>query len=249
MWWAGKRARARTAIAYAGEGAVRLAQGGALVAAARVDGRDAALAALAAGWKEMPAGTRLRVAVGGAACRPYLLPDVEGVAGEADWAAIAASLVEESTGLPPDSPVWLDVGQSTPRLAVAIDAAWLRGIEALAGRRLDSVRPWWAMAIDAARPAPASAAASPSAALVAGGRHGLAVVDSDALVLLLAEGDTYRVARTYALDGEPADVVLNRALVTHDWPAESVSLVEFDGGALPGQGVVEALPFSKEVSA
>ncbi|MDH0867072.1 hypothetical protein [Mitsuaria sp. GD03876] len=240
----------RTAIAYAGEGAVRLAQGGVLMASARVDGREAALAALAAGWKDVPAGTRLRVAVSGAVCRPYLLPEVEGVTGEADWAAIAASLVEESTGLPSDSPVWLDAGQASPRLAVAIDAAWLRGLESLAGRRLESVRPWWAMAIDAARAASASATASPSpAAGAAGGRHGLAVADSEALVLLLAEGDTYRVAQTYTLDGEPADAVLNRALVTHDWPAESVSLVEFEGGALPGQGVAEALPFSKEASA
>lgn len=257
MWWVGKRGTgssrdsrdsrglrglrggheaSRTAIAYASDGAVRLALGGVTQVASVVDGREAALAALAAGLRELPRGTRLRIAVGGAVCRPFLLPEIDGAAGDAEWPAIAAALVEDATGLPPGSPVWLDGGQTSPRLAVAIDAAWLRGIEALGGRALDSIKPWWALAIDASTPSPFSA-----------GLHGLAVADSEMLVLLLADGERYRVAQTYPLEGEAPQAVLSRALVTHDWPDEAVRLIEFDAGALPGQPVSDPLPFSKAI--
>ena len=244
MWWAGKRASARTAVAYAGERAVRLSLGGVLLAASDVDGRDAAVAALAAGVRELPRGTPLRITVSGAVCRPFLLPEVAGVAGEADWIAIARSMVEDRAGLPADSPVWLDNGQSSPRMAVAIDAAWQRELLALGGRVLESVRPWWAVAIEAARASGASGSSLPSA-----DAQGLAIADSDELVLLVAEGDTYRVAQTYPLDGESASAVLNRALVTHDVPAGGIELIEFDTGALPGQPAGNALPFRKEVTA
>ncbi|WP_431045620.1 hypothetical protein [Roseateles sp. L2-2] len=237
MWWAGKRASARTAIAYAGERAVRLSLGGALLVAVDVEGREAALAALAAGIRELPHGTPLRVTVSGAVCRPFLLPEVAGVTEAADWLAIAASMVEDRAGLPPGSPVWLDGGQASPRMAVAIDAAWHHALVALGGRSLASVRPWWALAIESTSTGNAATAT------------GLAVADSDELVLLIADGDTYRVAQTYPLDGESASAVLNRALVTHDVPAGGIELIEFDADALPGQQVDAALPFRKEVQA
>lgn len=222
------------AIAYVGEDAMRLALGGTVLAAAKVEGRDAALAALAAAVRELPRGTRLQVAVSGTVCRPFLLPAVEGVASEAEWQAIAASMVEESVGLPAESPVWLDVGQASPRLAVAMDPAWRQGIETIGGRSLRSVRPWWALAIE-----------SLGSTRADGGIEGLAVADSESLVLLIADGDTYRVAQSYALEGEAPAVVLNRALVTHDGPADGVPLIEFDGVALPGQRVDEHLAFRR----
>ncbi|MFX1678920.1 hypothetical protein PV762_06785 [Mitsuaria sp. CC2] len=248
MWWAGKRASARTAIAYAGERAVRLSLGGALLVAADVDGRESALAALSAGIRDLPRGTSLRVTVSGAVCRPFLLPEVagvagEGVAGKSEWTAIAAALVEDRVGLPAGSPVWLDGGQSSPKMAVAIDAAWRDALVALDGRSLKSVRPWWALAIESTLE---GRAVSTSVSTVAAG---LAVADSDELVLLIAEGDTYRVAQTYPLDGESATVVLNRALVTHDLPSGGIELIEFDTGALPGQQVDAVLPFRKGVPA
>ncbi len=234
MWWAGKRSASRTAVAYVGEDAMRLALGGTVLAAAKVEGRDAALAALAAAVRELPRGTRLQVAVSGTVCRPFLLPAVEGVASESEWQAIAASMVEESTGLPTESPVWLDDGQASPRLAVAMDPAWRQGIEAIGGRSLRSVRPWWALAIESVETTRAD-----------GGSAGLAVADSEALVLLIADGNTYRVAQSYALEGEAPAAVLNRALVTHDGPADGVPLIEFDEVALPGQRVDERLAFRR----
>lgn len=234
MWWAGKRSASRTAIVYAGEGVVRVAVGGAVQMAMKVEGREAALAALSAAVSELPRGIRLHVTVSGTVCRPFLLPAVEGVASEAEWQAIAASMVEESTGLPADSPVWLDDGQVAPRLAVAMDPAWRQGIEAIGGRSLRSVRPWWALAIE-----------SLGSTRADGGSAGLAVADSESLVLLIAEGDTYRVAQSYALEGEAPAAVLNRALVSHDGPAEGVPIIEFDGIALPGQRVDEHLAFRK----
>jgi len=234
VWWAGKRVASRMAIAYVGEDAMRLALRGTVLAAAKVEGRDAALAALAAAVHELPRGTRLQVAVSGTVCRPFLLPAVEGVASEAEWQAIAASMVEESVGLPAESPVWLDVGQASPRLAVAMDPAWRQGIETIGGRSLRSVRPWWALAIE-----------SLGSTRADGGIEGLAVADSESLVLLIADGDTYRVAQSYALEGEAPAAVLNRALVTHDGPADGVPLIEFDGVALPGQRVDEHLAFRR----
>lgn len=234
MWWAGKRSASRTAVAYVGEDAMRLALGGTVLAAAKVEGRDAALAALAAAVRELPRGTRLQVAVSGTVCRPFLLPAVEGVASESEWQAIAVSMVEESTGLPTESPVWLDDGQASPRLAVAMDPAWRQGIEAIGGRSLRSVRPWWALAIESVETTRAD-----------GGSAGLAVADSEALVLLIADGNTYRVAQSYALEGEAPAAVLNRALVTHDGPADDVPLIEFDEVALPGQRVDERLAFRR----
>lgn len=213
---------------------MRLALGGTVLAAAKVEGRDAALAALAAAVRELPRGTRLQVAVSGTVCRPFLLPAVEGVASEAEWQVIAASMVEESTGLPTESPVWLDDGQASPRLAVAMDPAWRRGIEAIGGGSLRSVRPWWALAIESVETTRAD-----------GGSAGLAVADSEALVLLIADGNTYRVAQSYALEGEAPAAVLNRALVTHDGPADGVPLIEFDEVALPGQRVDERLAFRR----
>lgn len=214
---------------------MRLALGGTVLAAAKVEGRDAALAALAAAVRELPRGTRLQVAVSGTVCRPFLLPAVEGVASESEWQAIAASMVEESTGLPTESPVWLDDGQASPRLAVAMDPAWRRGIEAIGGGSLRSVRPWWALAIESVETTRAD-----------GGSAGLAVADSESLVLLIADGNTYRVAQSYALEGEAPAAVLNRALVTHDGPADGVPLIEFDEVALPGQRVDERLAFRRE---
>lgn len=234
MWWAGKRSASRTAVAYVGEDAMRLALGGTVLAAAKVEGRDAALAALAAAVRELPRGTRLQVAVSGTVCRPFLLPAVEGVASESEWQAIAASMVEELTGLPTESPVWLDDGQASPRLAVAMDPAWRQGIEAIGGGSLRSVRPWWALAIESVETTRAD-----------GGSAGLAVADSEALVLLIADGSTYRVAQSYALEGEAPAAVLNRALVTHDGPADGVPLIEFDEVALPGQRVDERLAFRR----
>ena len=98
---------------------------------------------------------------------------------------------------------------------------------------LESVRPWWALAIEAAR----------TGADSSGDLAGVAVADSDSLVLLLAEGETYRVAQAYALEGEPVDSVLSRSLVTHDVDARAVALMRLDMGALPGQTVDERLPF------
>jgi hypothetical protein len=202
--------------------------------AMKVEGREAALAALSAALSELPRGTHLHVSVSGSVCRPFLLPAVEGVASEAEWQAIAASMVEESTGLPAESLLWLDDGQAAPRLAVAMDPAWRQGIEAIGGRSLRSVRPWWALAIE-----------SLGSTRADGESAGLAVADSESLVLLIAEGDTYRVAQSYALEGEAPAAVLNRALVSHDGPAEGVPLIEFDGAALPGQRVDEHLAFRK----
>lgn len=246
MWWAGKRASARAAIAYVGERAVRVSRGGVLLVAAEVDGREAALAALTAALDELPRGTPLHVTVSGAVCRPFLLPEVAGVTGEADWSAIAASMVEDRAGLPADSPVWMDRGQSSPRMAVAIDAAWHRGLLAACGARLHSLRPWWAWGIEAARDA--RDARSARVAETAG-PTGLAVADSDELVLLMAEGEIYREAQTWPLDGESAASVLSRALVTHDLASDGVELIEFETGALPGQQAGDGLPFRKEVRA
>jgi hypothetical protein len=251
------------------ERVVRLAVGGVVTQVTAVDGRESALAALAAGLRELPRGTRVRVAVSGAICRPFVLPDVDGATGEGDWTAIAASMVEDATGLPADSRVWLDAGQASPRLAVAIDAAWLRGLEAL-GARIESVRPWWALAIEAvSMDAGAGVANGPGKAFrpgrlwrrgagpadqagqEGGGNRprGLVATDGDALVLLIAEGEVYRVAQTYAFDGESAATVLSRVRVTHDLGMDEVAWMRVDERVLPGHTLNSRLAFGEEAQA
>ncbi len=229
MWWVGKRAR-RSALAYVGEHVVRVAHGGTLLLASAAVDRADALQKLADGIALLPRGCRVQAFVSGAISRPFLMPQVAGAQGASDWAAVATAVVKTSTGLPSDSAVWMDDGQSSPRLAVAMHSTWKQGIERTCGSKLESLKPWWALALDRAR---------------AGGdaRHGLAVFDSDELVLLVAEGATYVAAQTYALRDESADSLLRRALITNDLAHGALDVVRFSPDEMSGGMVDWGLPF------
>jgi hypothetical protein len=232
VWWAGKRSRRRTAQAYVGLHAVRMVHGEALVHAATTADRDETIQSLVDAIALLPRGTRLQVFVSGAICCPFLIPPVEGARDASDWAAIAASLVEVSTGLPSDSSVWMDEGQSAPRFAIAMHPTWLRDIERACGSMLESLRPWWALAVESVR-------------INGDSRHGLAVFDSDELVLLAAEGETYVTAQTYALHDESSETLLRRALVTNDLSADALDVVRFIRDGQSDGPVNPALPFAQ----
>ncbi|KQV95046.1 hypothetical protein ASC91_25810 [Pelomonas sp. Root1237] len=210
---------------------MRLAQGETLVYAATATDPEDAIRGLADAITLLPRGTRLQVFVSGAICRPFLIPAVEGARDAMDWAAIAATLVEGATGLPSDSLVWMDDGQSSPRFAVAMHPTWQGHMQRACGSMVENLKPWWVLAVDQVRSSGDS-------------RHGLAVFDSDALVLLVAEGGTYLEAQAYPLLDEDPDALLRRALITHDLSPDALDVVRFHHDEVAGVPVNAALPFS-----
>lgn len=200
MWWAGKgRARARSLIAYLGANELRLMRGDELLVAERMEGRDEALSRLEAALASAPRGFALTVLLSGAYSQPFLLPAVDGAVTASDWEAIALASIDSRTSLGADAAIWLDPRQHAPRLAVAMDGALKRSLESLAGKRALSLRPWWADALNAT-------AASATA--------GVALLDSDALTVMVCDADAYSVAETRLLDGAAPRAHLNRMLIS-----------------------------------
>lgn len=228
-WWASRRAAHGAVVAYVSETKVVVARHGVVVAALDVIGRDAAMSTLEHAIRELPRGSSIQVAAAAAWCRPFLVPEVEGARQE-ELRTIASSMVEPMTGLPAQSRVWIDDdgaagtarAQGAGRVAVAADAAWLQGLETSLGRSLRSVRPWWAMAIDAV--AASTQTSTPSSAPHAG----LVAIEPEGFVLMLADGEAYRLAQWYELRGEDVDTVLNRALVSHHLTLEELAVVRWN---------------------
>lgn len=227
MWWAGKRDEATV---YLGQAEIRLAHGGEQRLVAGAMPLAEAVPLLQEVLK--PLGrVRLRVLVSGGWCQPFLLPAVDGVNSDAEWLQVAAGLLQDMTGMPASSRLWLDREQGTPPLAVALHPDVDELLKALAANgRVQEVRPWWAAVLSAHIQGAdglkaggtagmrigtgAAAVTSNSARSSIDPTKGIAVVDSDAVTLLLAEGNRYEVAQSYGLMGEPASSVLARALIS-----------------------------------
>jgi len=228
-WLARRRATRGAVVVYVSEAKVVVVRHGVVLASLDVIGRDAAMSALEHVMRELPRGSSIQVAAAASWCRPFLVPEVEGARQE-ELRTIASSMVESMTGLPAQSRVWVDVAGAggtagapgASRVAVAADAAWLQGLETSLGRSLRSVRPWWAMAIDAV-------AASARTSTQSSTPHaGLVAIEPEGFVLMLADGEAYRVAQWYELHDEDADTVLSRALVSHHLTLEQLAVVRWD---------------------
>jgi hypothetical protein len=89
----------------------------------------------------------VRVWLGGALCRPFLMPDMPGLPPTQAQRALRA-VASERTGLNPDCRVWCEpsgVGRG-PRIGAAVEGLLLDGLMAtLAKSRAHclSLRPWW----------------------------------------------------------------------------------------------------------
>jgi hypothetical protein len=208
--WAGKRA---VATVYLGQEEIRLAHRDTQQLVASGLPMVQALPLLQEALQSL-GRVGLRVLLSAGWCQPFLLPPIEGVKGESEWRQVAAGLVEELTGMPANSRLWLDHQNDQTPLVVALHPDIEEALKPLwEEHRLASLRPWWAEVLDGHVKTLASATTVAGAVRAQG--HGVAVVDSDAVTLLLAEGERYAAAQSYALLGEPAQPVLARALVSH----------------------------------
>jgi hypothetical protein len=218
-------------IAYLGANELRLTRGDELLVAEHVEGRDEALSRLETALASAPRGLALTVLLSGAYSQPFLLPVVDGAVTASDWEAIALASVESRTSLGADAAIWLDARQQAPRLAVAMDGALKRSLEAIAGKRAMSLRPWWADALNAT-------GTSASA--------GVALLDSDALTVMLGDDAVYSVAETRLLDGAPPRALLNRMLISLG-RVDELPLIAMTPLGKTSSG--ESVPFLSEVAA
>ncbi|SEL65229.1 hypothetical protein SAMN05216359_11310 [Roseateles sp. YR242] len=263
MWWAGKRG---IATVYVGQDEVRLAHAGPNGDEQQVVARAVPLGEAAPFLREAlkPLGrVALRVLVSGGLCQPFLLPPVEGVGSDAEWLQVAAGLLEDLTGMPANSRLWLDREQGTPPLAVGLHPEVEALVKGLAEHyRVQALKPWWGEVLaregvasvrvaDGPLPQVGASAHGGSAHTGAGAgmstkpeAQGLVVIDSDAVTVLLADGNRYEVAQSYSLMGEPAPTVLARALISHGrHVGEVVVRRMLDASSKPSSPSAGGVPF------
>jgi len=177
--------------------------------------------------------TRVRVWLSGAWALPFVMQPVAGLRNWREALAAAGAVAGDQTGWAKPAAVWLDsVPQQHAALGVAaaqpVLAALNRGA-AEVGVRLQSVRPWWALALDEAR-------------RDGDGVELLAAEDSDALILLSATGEHWREAAAYAPKpvAQQAEAVVQRRAMAQGIAAERVRRSRLAGcatapGSLPGR--------------
>lgn len=221
MWWAGKR---NVAAVYLGLDEIRLAHGDTQqVVSSGVPLRES-VQSLKQALDSLPRNPKFRVLVSAGWCQPFLLPPVAGVAGRDEWRQIALGLVEEMTGMPTSCRLWLDQQDSHSPLAVALHPDLEAVLKTLCDEsRLEALRPWWAEALEGllkARPSTsATVRETPQE------RQGVAVIDGDAVTLLLAEGNRYTSAQSYALLDDSPQQVLARALISQGMQLKDVTVL------------------------
>lgn len=199
MWWAG----AERWDAYLGTRRAAVCAGQRLLHTADVDDTAAALEVLV-GWLRAP-GTRprLRVWLGAALCRPFLLERASSLRGAAELDLAALAMARRAMAAD-DVRLWLDlpVPAGGRCLGVAAAGATIAALE----RRLPPlcrgrcrVAPWWASALG--HESAAGVAALPA----------LAVRDGDALTLLAGSGAQFDFVRSVSpIDDEVCDSTLAR---------------------------------------
>lgn len=155
--------------------------------------------------QQRPRPERVRVWLGGALCRPFLVPVMPVLPRDQAHAALQA-VAAERTGLSRDCQVWCEAAASDPggTVGAALDRAVFDGVmAALAAGRSQclSLRPWWCEALSHALRAEPGATA-------------VAVLDCSALTFLSgAEGTFTQVATASPmLDPAAAQSALRRYL-------------------------------------
>jgi hypothetical protein len=158
---------------------------------------------------------KVRVWLSGALARPFLCGPVQGLKRWSEVEALAAATAPDATGL--DAPCAIQV-EAWPNpnavLAVALDMATRDAIETAAnehGIALQSIRPWWAAALNH---------------LLADGSHArlLAIAEDDALTLLGIDSGRFDAASAYVPgpSGQQAESLLARLALTSGAAPESV---------------------------
>lgn len=146
----------------------------------------------------------VRVWLGGALARPFILPVMEGLAGIRDARAIAATRAAEETGLAGPCSVSIDAWQpDVPTVCVAIEEDLHHRIEHTGSKevRVIGIRPWWSAVLC-------------DAGTDAGSLAVLTVDDGESLVTLAGAGDAITVASSYtpAPEGGQRTAMVQRIL-------------------------------------
>lgn len=185
MWWAG----ADRVDLYLGTRRVVLCRAGEILANEQVDGLPAATARAAEVLSESADRGSIRIWLSGGLCRPYLLPASASSVRRDERIKVATALAATRAGMSGDCEVMVEPGgKADAGLAVAVARETLASIRtALKGRRIQSIRPWWAAALEALL--------RQSQAPVAVG-----VRDCDALTVLAGARDAFGMALTHATD-------------------------------------------------
>jgi hypothetical protein len=168
---------------------------------------------------------RVRVWLSGALARPFLCGPVAGLARWAEAQALATAAAGAGTGLERPCEVQLEGWPgSTSVLAVAVEAATLRALEAAAreaGVVLRSVRPWWASALHAACTQPAAPRL-------------LAVTEADCMTVIGGTDGGFELARSVVPKPAEDDAahLLARLTLTQGIASEQVAMAacELDVG-------------------
>jgi hypothetical protein len=227
VWWAGSE---RLTI-YLGASIVGVQRDGAANAEwqdvdATVSGFEQAIQASSRHSGSKRRRLTIDLQLSGGLARPFVLDAVRGLKNFREATELAASIAPDSTGLTGPCVVWLDdwmPGQ--PCIAVAMDKSLRDQLEATAaagGVKLGAVRPWWSLAIDAAK----SKFAEPLRLL--------AIEDTDSLTLLDSANAAQVSTSTHTprLDPAPLRATLARAALA--------------ANLQPGDAVFAAMPRDEE---
>lgn len=226
MWWAG----AERWDAYLGPRRAAVCAGQRLLHTAEVDDAAAALELLV-GWLRA-AGTRprLRVWLGAALCRPFLLERTSSLRGAAELDVAALALARRAMASD-DVRLWLDLPVATGGRCLGVAAAGTmldaleRQLPPLCHGRC-RIAPWWASALG-------GGSAVGIAALPA-----LAVRDGDALTLLAGKGAQFDFVRSVSpIDDDVCESTLARWALAAGLDADPIPRVRLARAPVaPGAG-------------
>jgi hypothetical protein len=177
---------------------------------------------------------KARVWLSGALARPFLCGPVQGLRRWAEVEALAQAMAPDATGLAAPCAVQIETWPHPhAALAVAINVATRDAIEAAArghGVTVQSIRPWWAAALNHVL------AEGSKARLVA-------IADGDAMTLLGPDAGRFDAASAYvpAPSGGQADSLLARLALTSGAAPENV--VRIRVSPREGTGAAVGVPF------
>lgn len=224
MWWAGSKA----CDLYLGTRAVAIGNDTDEAIATSTDGFEAGMLWAQSQHKEKDHSSRLRVWLSGGLCRPFLLPDLAGISGEAEIARVASRLANERTGFPGACRVWLDAAKrGEPRVAIAVEEETIGRLESGLGSRwrIVSIQPWWAEVLRVAllrKEAPLA----------------LGVQDCDSLTILVGRNGGFESATTISpiLDEASANAAFARARLSAkvEWGQEVLGRLKLGGALVSG---------------
>lgn len=211
MWWAGSRPRGAGLSGgldvYMGTRAFAVCRGDEKLVFEPVQGVDEGLAALQAWLEANPSKLALRFWLSGGLCRPFQLPPIPGVKGEAELQRIALSMASQHSGLAGECRLWLDRGGAgSSRVCVVVQAETVDRLLETAranNRKVQSIRPWWGEVLRHSleqNPPP----------------RAVATQDCDSLTVLSGAEGNFEVMTTMTpvIDRSAADAALARILMS-----------------------------------